>query len=412
MADLLIIGIYNGVDATTAISVGSQVMHMITVMIVGLAMGTTVNIAQAVGSRDKRKTALFTGNTVTFFAAVSVALTFVLLLLTRPITSLVSTPAQAVEGTVDYLKICFIGIPFITGYNIISSVFRGMGDSKSPMYFIAVACIVNIALDFLFIGKFGMGAAGAALGTTLSQTVSVIISLIFIIKKKMIALSRADFKPKKEIVASIFKIGAPIALQDGLIQIAFIVITVIANRRGLTDAAAVGIVEKIISFVFLVPSSMLSSVSALGAQNIGAKREDRAVKTLKYAVLISVCFGIAVCVLTQFIAMNAVSLFTKDTAVILAGSLYLKGYIFDCIFAGIHFSFSGYFCAKGRSELSFIHNIISIAFVRIPAVYLASKTFKTTLFPMGLATALGSLVSVIICIIAFRVVQKKSVTRI
>ena len=412
MADLLIIGIYNGVDATTAVSVGSQVMHMITVMIVGLAMGTTVNIAQAVGSRDKRKTALFTGNTVTFFAAVSVALTFVLLLLTRPITSLVSTPAQAVEGTVDYLKICFIGIPFITGYNIISSVFRGMGDSKSPMYFIAVACIVNIALDFLFIGKFGMGAAGAALGTTLSQTVSVIISLIFIIKKKMIALSRADFKPKKEIVASIFKIGAPIALQDGLIQIAFIVITVIANRRGLTDAAAVGIVEKIISFVFLVPSSMLSSVSALGAQNIGAKREDRAVKTLKYAILISVCFGIAVCVLTQFIAMNAVSLFTKDTAVILAGSLYLKGYIFDCVFAGIHFSFSGYFCAKGRSELSFIHNIISIAFVRIPAVYLASKTFKTTLFPMGLATALGSLVSVIICIIAFRVVQKKSVTRI
>ena len=412
MADLLIIGIYNGVDATTAVSVGSQVMHMITVMIVGLAMGTTVNIAQAVGYQNKRKTALFTGNTVTFFAAVSVALTFILLLLTRPITSLVSTPAQAVERTVDYLKICFIGIPFITGYNIISSVFRGMGDSKSPMYFIAVACIVNIALDFLFIGKFGMGAAGAALGTTLSQTVSVIISLIFIIKKKMIALSRADFKPKKEIVASIFKIGAPIALQDGLIQIAFIVITVIANRRGLTDAAAVGIVEKIISFVFLVPSSMLSSVSALGAQNIGAKREDRAVKTLKYAVLISVCFGIAVCVLTQFIAMNAVSLFTKDTAVILAGSLYLKGYIFDCIFAGIHFSFSGYFCAKGRSELSFIHNIISIAFVRIPAVYLASETFKTTLFPMGLATALGSLVSVIICIIAFRVVQKKSVTRI
>lgn len=412
MADLLIIGIYNGVDATTAVSVGSQVMHMITVMIVGLAMGTTVNIAQAVGSQDKRKTALFTGNTVTFFAAVSVALTFVLLLLTRPITSLVSTPAQAVEGTVDYLKICFIGIPFITGYNIISAVFRGMGDSKSPMYFIAVACMVNIALDFLFIGKFGMGAAGAALGTTLSQTVSVIISLIFIIKKKMIALIRADFKPKKEIVSSIFKIGAPIALQDGLIQIAFIVITVIANRRGLTDAAAVGIVEKIISFVFLVPSSMLSSVSALGAQNIGAKKENRAVKTLKYAVLITVCFGIAVTALTQFIAMDAVSLFTKDKAVIIAGSLYLKGYIFDCIFAGIHFSFSGYFCAKGRSELSFIHNIISITFVRIPAVYFASEIFKTTLFPMGLATALGSLVSVIICIIAFKAIQKKSVTRI
>ena len=172
----------------------------------------------------------------------SVTLTFLLLILRNTIVSAVSTPADAVAGTVDYLTICFIGIPFITAYNIISAVFRGMGDSKSPMYFIAVACAANIALDYLFIGALGMGPAGAALGTTLSQAVSVVISLIFVkMRKTDFALKKADLKPDKQITGKILKIGVPVAMQDGFIQIAFMVITVIANRRGLNDAAAVGI---------------------------------------------------------------------------------------------------------------------------------------------------------------------------
>lgn len=275
MADLLIIGQYGGVADTTAVSVGSQVMHMLTVMIVGLAMGATVNIGQAIGGRDNRRAALFTGNTVTLFMGLSSVLTLLLLILRNAIVSAVSTPADAAAGTVDYLTICFIGIPFITAYNIISAVFRGMGDSKSPMYLIAVACAANIALDYLFIGALGMGPAGAALGTVLSQAISVIISLIVIKRRSTgLALTKADIRPNKQIIGKILKIGIPVAMQDGFIQIAFMVITVIANRRGLNDAAAVGIVEKIIGFLFLVPSSMLSAVSALGAQNIGAQKPN------------------------------------------------------------------------------------------------------------------------------------------
>ena len=407
LADLFIIGQFENAAATTAVAIGSQVMHMLTVMIVGLAMGATVSIAQAVGAGDKRRASASAGNTVTLFMLLSAALTALLLVLVEPIVSVMSTPAEAVDGTRAYLRICFIGIPFITAYNIISSIFRGLGDSKSPMKFIAVACAANIALDYLFIGAMGLGPAGAALGTTLAQAVSVVFALCSILRKKSgLSIVKQDFHPQRDIMSQLLRIGVPVAVQDGLIQIAFIIITVIANRRGLDTAAAVGIVEKIISFVFLVPSSMLSATSALCAQNFGAGKPERAEKTLLYTTAISVCFGLAVTLPTQFFSESAVKLFTPDAEVILLGGQYLRGYIWDTIFAGMHFCFSGYFCACGRSELSFIHNIVAIALVRIPGVYLASKLFPDTLFPMGFATVVGSLLSVIICLVAFALLKK------
>ena len=406
MADLFIIGQFEGVASTTAVSIGSQVMHMLTVMLVGLAMGTTVSIARAVGGRNHKQVSENVGNTVTLFFGLSIVLTVVLLLLVRPIVGVMSTPAEAVDGTVAYLTICFLGIPFITAYNIISSIFRGMGDSKSPMYFIAIACAANIMLDYLFIGALGFGPAGAALGTTLAQTISVAVSLFMILRRKSISLSKGDFHPRRSVVGQILQIGVPVALQDGLIQIAFIVITIIANRRGLNDAAAVGIVEKIIGFVFLVPSSMLSTVSALGAQNIGAGKPERAVQTLRYAICITVGFGLCVCIGVQLCAEQLVALFTDRQAaggaeVIRFGGQYLRSYILDCVFAGIHFSFSGYFCACGKSVLSFLHNISSVLLVRVPGSYLASMLFPDTLFPMGLASAGGSLLSVMLCILFY-----------
>lgn len=413
MADLFIIGQFEGVASTTAVSIGSQVMHMLTVMIVGLAMGSTVSIGQAIGGNDKRKASLDIGNTVTLFMMLSVALTIILLILADSIVSVMSTPEEAVAGTLDYLMVCFIGIPFITAYNIISSIFRGMGDSRSPMYFIAVACVSNIILDYIFMGALHMGPVGAALGTTLSQAVSVVIALIVIRRKNSgIKLEKSDFRPNRIVMKDILGIGVPIALQDGFIQVSFILITIIANRRGLNDAAAVGIVEKIISFLFLIPSSMLSTVSALGAQNIGAHKNERARQTLYYAALIASLFGLAVSIIMQFAADSVVSLFTdasdpEGAMVIQLGGQYMRGYVWDTLFAGIHFSFSGYFCAIGKSLLSFLHNIIAIVLVRIPGAYMASLMFPDTLFPMGLATTAGSFLSVIICVIAFMILLRK-----
>lgn len=408
MADLFIIGQFEGVASTTAVSVGSQVMHMITVMLVGLAMGSTVTIAQAVGGEKRQRAADAVGSTATIFLALSVVLTLVLLRFVYPIVSVMSTPAEAVAGTAQYLTICFLGIPCITAYNIISAIFRGMGDSKSPMYFIAIACAANIGLDVLFMGALRLGPAGAALGTTISQGISVVIALVVICRKGTgLPVTKACFRPKRTVTGQILRIGIPVALQDGLIQVGFLVITVIANGRGLTDAAAVGIVEKVISFLFLVPSSMLSTVSALGAQNIGAGKPERAKSTLRYAVIITAGFGLIMAVLMQFIAAQVVSLFTPDQAVWVAGGQYLRGYILDCALAGVHFSFSGYFCARGRSEFSFLHNIISLCLARLPGAYLTSLWFPASLLPMGLATAAGSLVSVLICLIAYRIITRK-----
>ena len=267
-------------------------MHMLSVMIVGLAMGTTISIGQAVGSGDRKRASACTGNTVTLFLGLSLVLAAALLCLRRPIVALLSTPAEAVEGTVAYLTVCFIGIPFITAYNILSSIFRGLWDSKSPMYFIAVACVVNIGLDLLFMGPMHLGP-------------------------------------------------------------------------------------------------------------IGAGKPERAKATLGCAIAITLGFTSLIVILVEFLAEPMVGLFTPDDTVIHSGGQYLLGYIWDCFFAGVQFSFSGYFCAIGRSGLSFLHNTLSILLVRIPGAYLASRFFPATLLPMGLANAAGSLFSILVCLIAY-----------
>jgi putative MATE family efflux protein len=399
MADLFVVGLYNGSETTTAVSIGSQVMHMLTVIIVGFAMGTTVRIGRSVGAKNKEETAETIGCSIIFFAVTAVLLTAVLLVLTAPIIKVMLTPTEAVEETRLYLTICFAGIPFITAYNVISSIFRGFGDSRRPMYFVGVACVVNVILDFVFIGGCGMGAAGAALGTVCGQAVSVIFALVMMVKRDLgIQITRQDIRADKLVLSQILKVGTPIACQDGLIQVAFIVITVIANSRGLIASAAVGITEKVISFMFLVPSAFLSAISTLTAQNMGAARPDRARASLRYGLVITVCWGLLCMLYNQFLPHTLVGLFTRDAAVLAAGCAYLRSYSFDVIFAGIHFCFSGYFCGDQKSVISFIHNIIAIVLVRIPGAYFASVCFPDSLYPMGWAAPLGSLLSALICI--------------
>ena len=399
LADLFFIGQFNSSDTVTAVANGSQIMHMVTVIIVGLAMGSTVLIGHATGANDKSGASKIIGNTITFFMIFSVILTAVVLILINPILHVMSVPEEAVSQAHSYLTICFLGIPFITAYNIISCIFRGMGDSKSPLFFVAVACVINIILDYFLIGQVDMGARGAALATVISQTLSVIIGLCAIKKKKSgIKISIKDFAPNRQTISSMLKIGIPIAIQDGLIQVSFVIISMLANRRGVVMAASVGTVEKIIGFLFLIPSAMMSSVSALASLNIGADRKDRARAVLKYGILISVSVGLVFAIVCQFISEPILDIFSNDHEVIRLGAQYLRSYSFDCVFAAIHFCFSGFFCAREKSIVSFVHNIISIVVMRIPGAYLACKLFPESLFEMGLAAPLGSLISAIICL--------------
>ncbi len=402
MADLFVVGLYNGSETTTAVSIGSQVMHMLTVIIIGFVLGTTVHIGQCIGAKDGKKASGTAGTSAVFFAVFAVGLTAVLILCTGPIVHVMLTPEEAVAETRTYLAICFAGIPLIVAYNVISGIFRGSGDSRRPMYFVAAACVTNIALDFVFIGGCGLGAAGAALGTVCGQAVSVAAALAAIRRQDLgFVVRREDFRIEREIVSKILKVGTPVAMQDGLIQIAFILITVIANSRGLIASAAVGIVEKLIGFLFLVPSAFLSAISTITAQNMGADKPERARRALYYSLLITVCWGLFCALYNQFLPHTLVGLFTRDQAVLQAGCDYLRSYAFDCVFAAIHFCFSGYFCGDQKSMVSFIHNITAIILVRIPGAWLASRYFPASLYPMGWAAPLGSLLSAVICVVFY-----------
>ena len=409
MADLFIVGQFNAPASISAVAVGSQLMHMLTVVIAGFAMGSTVLIGRSVGAGNRRGIAGAVSTTFAVFAALAAGLTVILLLFTNPIIVLLKVPAAAVPEAAAYMRICFWGVVFITAYNVVSAVFRGLGDTRRPMYYVAAAGILNIGLDWLLVGPLGMGAGGAALATVVSQGVSVLLGLIALKRYHGDAFHRGA-RPDRDDAGKILGVGVPIALQEGLIQISFLVITMIANSRGVEVAAAVGIVEKVISFLFLVPSAMLSTVSALSAQNAGAGRHDRSRQVLRIGCLICAGFGAVVFVLCQPLAPHIVSLFVKQgdnvEAVVRLGGQYLRTYSLDCMLAGIHFCFSGFFSAYGKSGYSFLHNIISIITFRIPGAWAAAVLFPQTLYAMGIAAPMGSLLSVVICLVLYRVGRK------
>lgn len=408
MADLYVAGRYNGSETTAAVSSGSQIMHMITVIIVGLTMGITVCVGRAAGEKNNRAASSAVGAAALFFTVFSVAASVFLVFFSEGLVKLMLTPQAAVEETIGYLRICIAGVPFIMVYNIISSIFRGMGDSKRPMFFVGIACVTNILLDFLFVGAFGMGARGAALATIAGQAVSAVTAFLWLKNSESgFFLKKEHLRFDKKLLFPVLKTGVPVAMQDGFIQIAFITLTVIANTRGLVAATAVGIVEKLIGFMFLVPSAMLSAISAITAQNMGAGNRKRAVSTLKYGLMITTIYGAVCSVYNQFLPNTLIRLFTDDAAVLEAACQYMRSYAFDVMFAGMHFCFSGFFCGDSKSGISFLHNVLSIILMRIPGAYLAARLFPDTLWHMGLAAPLGSLLSVIICACAYVYYSKR-----
>ncbi len=411
MADLFITGKFNGAEVISAVAIGSQLMHMLTVMIVGMAMGTTVNLGKAVGGGDKAMKGKVIGNSVLFFLLLSIPLTVALTLLTDPILRLLATPMEAFEQAHGYVLVCMLGIPWIIAYNVVASLFRAQGDSRTPLLFIMVAGIANVFLDWLFIGPLGMGATGAALATVISQALSFLLSLLAILKKHLLRLKREDFRFDRKIVKAIVGVGFPICAQDGCIQVSFLLITVLVNHRGVIDVAAVGIVEKIISFLFLVPSAMLSSVSVVAAQNAGAGRNDRSLQSLFWAISFCLTFGFVVSLLVQFFAKEIIGLFTSDPLVVTQGASYFRSYVFDCLFAAFHFPMCGFFCAYGKAGYSFLSNILSIILVRIPGAWWGSMAFPATLLPLGMAAPLGSVFSSVVCALLLLKLWRKGKTK-
>ena len=397
-ADLFVVGQYDDAASVAGVAIGSQVMQTITGIILGLTTGTTILIAMGTGAKDDRKVAATIGTSVYFFTVTGIILTLVMVLFHRPIAALMHTPEEAMADTLHYILICSAGIPFIMGYNVVCGILRGLGDSKSPLYFVGLACIINIGADFLLVGGFGMRAAGAAIATVLSQGISFLTALWFLHRRGFhFEFTRRDIRFHKDLSRRIVTLGAPIALQDALINVSFLIITVIVNQMGVIASASLGVVEKIIIFAMLPPTAMAAAVATMTAQNYGAGLIQRMSRCLYSGIGISLVFGVSVCVYSQFLPETLTGIFTNDPAVIEMAAGYLCGYSIDCVMVSFVFCINSYFSGQGNSWFPMIHSMIATFLFRIPLSYLCGKIDPTDLVLMGYAPPLSTIVSLLIC---------------
>ena len=400
--DLLIVGQFGGELAevyVSGVSTGSQIMQTLTIVITGIAMGLTVCVGERIGAGRPEEAGKLIGSGIFFFGSLALAVTAAMLLLAPTLTRLMQAPKEAFDATVTYTLICSAGTVFIVAYNLLGSIFRGLGDSKLPLLAVVIACVLNIAGDLLLVAVFRMGAAGAAIATIFAQAASVLLSLLVIRRRKLpFSFSLRDIRFNRRHVRQILKLGVPIALQDLLVGLSFLVIIAIVNKLGLIESAGVGIAEKACIFLMLVPSAFMQSMSAFVAQNIGARKPERAKRSLLLGILTSLSLGVVMGWFTFFHGDLLAGIFAKDREIILPAADYLKAYAFDCVLTSFLFCFIGYFNGCGNTAFVMLQGIAGAVGVRLPVSLLMSRRVPVSLFRIGLATPISSAVQILLCV--------------
>lgn len=405
-ADLIIVGQFAGTNEQSGVASGSQLFNMITMVMTGLTMGVTVFVGEAIGSGKRRQAGQGVGCGIAVFAVVALLVTAAVVPFSDRLAVWMHAPAQAFAQTSHYVRICGIGTVFITAYNVIGAVFRGIGDSKTPLVTVAIACVINILGDLLLVAVFHMGAAGAAIATVSAQAVSVVCSLYLIRRKKLpFDFSLRDIRLEPTCIRRILRIGIPIALQELLVQFSFLFIQVVVNTMGVVQSAAVGVAEKVCVFLMLVASAYMQSISAFVAQNNGAGQWERSRQALFYGIRTALAAGAVMGTLAFFGGSFLSGLFSNEPLVIANAHTYLKAYAIDCLLTAILFCFVGYFNGCGRTAFVMVQGVVGAFCVRIPVVFLMSHLDNATLFHIGLGTPISSVVQIILCVLAFRALQ-------
>ena len=396
--DLLVVGQFGTSADVSAVSTGSLVMQTVTVVITSLAMGLTVLVGRKIGEGFKEEAGSIIGSGICLFAVIAAVLTVVMIVAAPALAQLMHAPVEAFDKTVEYIVICSAGTVFIVAYNLVGSIFRGIGDSTMPLVTVAIACVLNIVGDLVLVAVFHMGTAGAAIATVFAQAVSVVLSLVIICRRELPFTFRAkDIQPKAEHIKQTLFLGVPIALQELLVSISFLAITAIVNGLGLTVSAGVGVAEKLCGFVMLVPSSYMQAMSAFVAQNMGAGKPERARKALLCGIASSLVAGAVMGYFTFFHGDILAGMFAKDAAVIAAAAEYLKAYAIDCLLTAFLFCFIGYFNGTGATVFVMLQGIIGAFGVRLPVSWFVSQQATATLFHIGLATPASTLMQIILC---------------
>lgn len=407
--DLLVVGQFGDSSSISAVGTGSAFMQMVTFIITSLAMGSTVIIGQHIGERKPKEAGNAVGTTIILFAVIGIVLTVLLEIFAGNIAHLLQVPAEAYDKAVLYIRICSGGILVIIAYNVISGVLRGVGNANLPFLFVGVACVVNIIGDLLLVGGLGMDVAGAAIATIAAQSVSVVISALVLRRQKLgISFSKNQCRIFSGELKRILSVGVPIAVQETMVQISFLVINSIINQMGLTPSAGYGVAQKIVAFIMLVPSSVMQSVSAFVAQNIGAGKPDRAKRGFVTATITGCTVGIFIFLLGFFGGGLLSSVFTNDRAVIAESAAYLKGFSPECILTCILFSSIGYFNGNGKSMPVMIQGISSAFCIRIPVSILMAGLPETSLLYVGLATPITTVYGIIFFLVCFKIYGKKN----
>lgn len=400
--DLLVVGWFGDASSITAVGTGSTFMQMITYVITSLAMGTTVVIGQHIGEKKPKKAGDTVGTTILMFTVVGIVLTILLEVFAGNIVTLLQVPESAFAKAVTYIRICGGGVLVIIAYNVISSILRGVGNANLPLLFVGIACVVNIIGDLVLIGVFGMDVAGAAIATVGAQFVSVVSSLFVLARKKLpFSFSREQCRIVGWELRKILSIGIPIALQEATVQISFLVINSIANSMGTMPAAGYAVAQKIVTFIVLIPSSVMQTVSAFVAQNIGAGKKDRAKKGYLTAMITGCSVGVVIFLIGFFGGAMVSSLFTSDKEVIVQSADYLRGYAVECILTCVLFSSIGYFNGCGKGIPVMVQGISSAVCIRIPVALFMAGLPNASLLLIGLATPITTVYGILFFMICF-----------
>ena len=409
--DLLVVGQFASTADVSGVATGSMLLQTMTMIVTGLAMGITVVVGERIGRREPVQAGRAIGSGICLFGVCAVFLTAVMAGGAETLSVLMHAPEEALSQTAAYVRICGAGSVFIVAYNVLGAVFRGIGDSKTPLFTVAVACVINIAGDLLLVAGFHMGAAGAALATVAAQAISVLLSFGLIRKKTLpFVFSREFIRFDRRYVVLELKVGIPVALQEFLVGISFLVIQMIVNSFGVVFSAGVGVGEKVCSFIMLVPSAYMQSMSAFVAQNMGARNPGRAKRALGCGIATSLAAGVVMGYLSFFHGEMLASIFSKDSAVIEAAHSYLKAYAIDCLLTPFLFCFTGYYNGREKTMFVMAQGIIGAFLVRIPVVYLISRIPGASLFQIGLGTPASSLVQITLCFIMFFLLEKREKT--
>ena len=410
--DLMIVGRFAEASAVSAVSTGSMTMQTITGIVIGLTMGCTVLLGNRIGMKDYEKASRAIGSAGALFVGVGAELTLLVVALASPISTVMNAPKEAFAQTVDYIKVCGTGVICIVLFNALSGIFRGIGDSKTPLVLMAISCGCNIIGDLILVGGFSLGSAGAAMATVAAQGISVVSAFLMIRRTGFGFETQKEFlKPAKKEIALILKCGLPIAAQELLTGVSFMVILAILNGFGLIASAGVGVAEKICGLMFIVPGAMMSAVSAFSAQNVGAGLQDRAKKGMYYGMGVTALIGLCMFAISFTNGAWLAHFFAKDMEVCYAAADYLKSYSIDCVIVGFNFCMMGYLNGNGKTGFVALQGILSTFLVRIPVSYVMSRIEGVSLFQVGFATPLATVFAIVITVAYIARFEKNNLER-